>query len=226
MLKKIGLVSLLSVSLMSMNSVELNVNDVDLEAGVTFDIGQFNYSVEPDTSFIGLKYLKSDVDYSDYNNSEPYMEASFMREKAIGENGFYVGLGIKVNYIKSTEMDMVADDNSTTTPPDDNTTTAVDTNSSGLVDNGTFLSVPFVFKVGYRLPNYPVDIYASVAFAPQVLSFKDAKAFSEYRVGMDIYVIENAAFSVGYRSLKLKYQDSGSYKNYNASAYGGFRYRF
>ncbi len=228
MLKKIGLISLLSVSLMSMNSVEINVNDVDLEAGLTLDIGQFNYSVEPETSFIGIKYLKSDKDYSDFNNSESYMEASFMREKAIGKNGFYIGLGIKANYIKSTQFVASSDENRTTTADDTNTTTSnTDTNTTTTTTNyGAFLSVPFIFKVGYKLPNYPVDIHASVAFAPQVLSFKNAKAYSEYRIGMEIYLIENAAVSLGYRSLKLKYQDTNDYKKYNGSVYGGFYYRF
>ena len=228
MLKKVGLISLLSVSLMSMNSVELNVNDVDLEAGLNLDIGQFNSAVEPDTSFIGVRYLKSDRDYSDFNDSDSYMEASFMREQAIGENGFYVGIGVKTNYIKSTQFVIASDGNSTTPPADGNTTTPSDSNTtaSSTQNYGGFLSVPFVFEVGYRLPNYPVDIHASVAFAPQVLAFKEAKAYSEYRVGMEVYIIENAAVSVGYRSIKLKYQNGNGYNKYNASVYGGFKYRF
>ncbi len=227
MLKKVGLISLMSVSLMSMSSVDLNVNDVDLEIGANLDIGQFNYAVEPDTSFLGIKYLKPDRDYSDFNSTESYIEGSFMTQRSIGSNGFYAGLGIKLNYIKSSELVISPDGNSTETPADGNTTTASsDTNGTSIVKYGAFSSIPLVLMVGYRLPNFPVDIHASVAFAPQVLSFKDAKAFSEYRIGLDIYIIENAALSLGYRNIKLKYQDSTKYNKYNGAAYGGFHYRF
>ena len=54
MLKKITLLLVTSLSLFAMHSAELNINQKDLEAGLKFDIGQFNDNVEPETMFVGL----------------------------------------------------------------------------------------------------------------------------------------------------------------------------
>ena len=78
MLKKLGVATLLSANLMAMHNLELNINDVDLEAGVRLDMGQFNDAVEPNTTFIGVKYLKADYDHSDYNSPNAYMEVNFL----------------------------------------------------------------------------------------------------------------------------------------------------
>ena len=100
MIKKIGLVVLFAVSAFAMHTVELNINDKDMEIGAKLDMGQFSDSTEPNTVFIGGKFLHGDEDHSDFvSNSDiqDYFELNFLMKKEINES-FTMGLGIKANY--------------------------------------------------------------------------------------------------------------------------------
>lgn len=99
MLRKLGLMAVSAVSVFAMHSAELNVNNSDLEFGAKFDMGQFNEGVEPDSVFIGVKYLNADERHSDFSNIDDYQEISFLMQKEIGD-GFTLGLGVKANHTK------------------------------------------------------------------------------------------------------------------------------
>ena len=58
MLKKIGLLCAFSISVFAMHSAEININQKDLEFGLNIDMGQYNRGIEPDTTFVGVTYLK------------------------------------------------------------------------------------------------------------------------------------------------------------------------
>ena len=196
MLKKLGVATLLGANLMAMHNLELNINDVDLEAGLRLDMGQFNDAVEPNTTFIGVKYLKADNDHSDYDSPNAYMEVNFLMQRKIKDTGMYAGLGVKLNYI----------------------------NNDGSND---FSSIPLSFKVGYIVPSaLPVNVYAEAFYAPKVLSLRKAEGYYEYRLGVDVELIENADVYLGYRDLETKYENFSGYINYNRSAYIGFRFKF
>ena len=201
MLKKLGIVSLITANALAMHNLELNINDVDLEAGLRLDMGQFNNAVEPNTTFIGVKYLKADNDHSDYNaegfgSPNAYMEVNFLMQRKIQDTGMYAGLGVKLNYI----------------------------NNDGSDD---FSSIPLSFKFGYIVPStLPVNVYGEAFYAPKVLSLRKAEGYYEYRLGVDVELIENADVYLGYRDLETKYESGGSYVSYNRSAYIGFRFNF
>jgi len=100
MIKKIGLVVLFAASAFAMHTIELNINDKDMEVGAKLDMGQFSDSTEPDTVFIGGKFLHGDEDHSDFKTSSDihdYFEVNFLMKRKINES-FKVGLGMKVNY--------------------------------------------------------------------------------------------------------------------------------
>ncbi len=103
MLKKLGLLSITTASLFALHTMEININDKDLELNAQFDMGQFNDAVEPDTMFVGLKFLKADDENSDNDNADldPYYEASFLMMKEVGNSNFKLGLGGKFNYTKN-----------------------------------------------------------------------------------------------------------------------------
>lgn len=204
MLKKIGLLSISVVAAFAMHGVDININDKDLEFGVNLDMGQFNDTVEPNTVFLGARYLKGHEDHSDFStNDNAYYELNFLMKKEVANSGFSLGLGVKGNYTRAR--------------------------IGG--SNRDFTSIPLGVEAGYKLPvNSMVPLYlgGSVYYAPEVLSMNDAKNFLEYRVNFDVEVIQNGRITVGYRSLDTNYDISGTTvdKNYNRSAYIGFKFQF
>lgn len=98
MLKKIALLAASSVCAFAMHSAQININEKDLELGARFDVGQFNHAVEPNTVFIGGKFLKADGDYSDPKtyDLESLYEANFLMQREVGRTGFTFGLGVKL----------------------------------------------------------------------------------------------------------------------------------
>ena len=102
MLKKLGLMSVCAASAFALHTAEININDKDLEVSGQFDIGQFNDAVEPNTMFVGVKFLNGDSENSEHDNADidPYYEASFLMLKDMGDSGFRLGLGGKLNYTK------------------------------------------------------------------------------------------------------------------------------
>ncbi|MEN4044731.1 YfaZ family protein [Sulfurimonas sp. NW15] len=98
MLKKITLMAVSAVAVFAMNSASININNEDLELNANLDVGQFNENVEPETMFVGVRFL--DADNANRVNNEALYEVSFLMKKEVGESDLSVGLGIKANYTK------------------------------------------------------------------------------------------------------------------------------
>ena len=196
MLKKLTVSTLLATSLMAMHNAEININDVDLEAGINFDLGQFNDAVEPDTTFVGFKYFNPDKDYSDWDVApKDYFELNFLIQRKIRDTDFTVGLGVKLNYIND-------------------------------IDGQNFSTLPLTLKGGYEIQTtIPIFVNLEATYAPPVLSFQDARGYYGYRLEADFRVIENAEIYAGFRDMETKY-DNTSFLKYNRSAFLGFRFRF
>ena len=206
MIKKLGLVILCAVSTFAMHNVELNVNDKDIEIGARLDMGQFSDATEPDTVFIGGKFLHGDKSHSSYNeynfmqDINDYMEVNFLMKREIGNIGLSIGLGVKINNTKD------------------------------------FTTVPLGAEIMYKLPvggKVPMSVGGCVYYAPQVLSMDKAKNFLEYRIEFDAEVIKNGHVIAGFRNMDTNYDDptipvtsNRGNKNYNKSPYIGFRFAF
>ena len=201
MLKKLGLMSLTAVSAMAMHTFELNINNKDLGVALKLDMGQFSNNVEPGTTFIGAKYLKADIDHSNYNDKlEPFYELNFLKTKSIGDSGMSLGLGVKVNYTQNDETTF------TTIP---------------LGFEGIYI-VP-------KMKTIPVTINASIYYAPEVLSMEDAHQYFEFGINARFEVIENGLIVVGYRNMNTSYKVTSNKNkdyNYNNSGYVGFKFAF
>lgn len=89
MLKKILIIVACAVSVFALHTGELNINNKDLEVGMMLDVGQFNDNVEPNSMFIGGKFLNADSAHSNDNISSltPYFEGSFLMMREIGKLG-------------------------------------------------------------------------------------------------------------------------------------------
>lgn len=203
MLKKFGLISIITASAFAMHGVDININDKDLEFGAALDMGQFVNTVEPNTVFVGARYLKGNEDHSDFReNNNAFYEASFLMQKAISGSDVTIGLGVKANHTKAD-----------------------------LGGNRDFTTIPLGVELGYKLPvATPVPLYlgGKLYYAPEVLSMNDAQSFLEYRVNLDIEVIPNGRITLGYRNIDTNYDVAGVTHNvnYNRSAYAGFKFQF
>jgi hypothetical protein len=197
MLKKISMLALCGASAFALNTAEINVNDSDLELMGKLDMGQVINSVEPNTVFLGLRFLDANKKHSEDENADmdSYAELNFLMQKQIAHSGLSIGLGVKVNSTKAFNQD--------------------------------FVSVPLGLEVSYKIPAseyIPMYIGGSIYHAPSVLSFQDAENFMEYRLNFDLEVIKNGRVTIGYRSLDTNY-DTFNF-NYNKSAYVGFKFAF
>ena len=145
MLKKICLLVACTVSAFAIHNAELNINNTDLEVNVRFDVGQFRDRVEPNTMFIGGRYFKPDK------------TAVYKGTNDILEPYYEVNMLIR-REIGSRGMTL----------------------GMGVKVNHTkdFSSSPLGMEFSYKLPVsslFPMHISSSVYYAPQVLSYKDAK---------------------------------------------------
>ena len=194
MLKKLTLLAASFAYAFALNSVEININDKDLELGVSIDMSQMNDTIEPDTVFLSAKLLHADKENSDYSaaaDMDDYYEVGFLMKRDFNSN-LEIGLGMKLNGTKN------------------------------------FMSIPLGGEARYALDTeIPMYVGGMIYYAPSVLSMSDAKSFMEYRVTLDIEVIENAMITLGYRSLDTNYDKPVTKDvNYNSSFYAGFKFKF
>ena len=201
MLKKIVLVSFLSVSsLLAYHSAELNLNNLDLGVKLDFDIGQFNDNVDPDTTFVGLGYMKvnkkSSLKPSLLAKDPSLIEMSFLKRQALSFlPDMSVGIGMRVN--GSVLYNGVNDD--------------------------TYVSVPLGVELEYHIPVTQVNVHlgAKAYYAPQVLSFYDATNYKEFNGYLEAELIPQVAMKVGYRHIDFNYA-----YNINSTVYAGLKFDF
>ena len=194
MLKKVVLLALSAVSAFALHYAELKINDKDLEVAAKLDMGQFNESVEPDTVFVGGRFLYVETEHSSnkYADIDPFYELNFLLKKPIGSTGIKLGMGIKLNYTNK------------------------------------FSSLPLGIEGEYQLPILkiiPIYINGSVYYAPSVLSFQDAENYLDYRVGLEVELVQNARVTFGYTRIDTNYSKNYDF-TYNKSWYVGFKFGF
>ena len=92
-----------------------------------------------------------------------------------------------------------------------------------------FASVPLGAEIGYKLPidtSIPFYVNGMFYYAPSVLTMNDADSYLEYRIGLDVEIIDNARITLGYRVMNTDYDDRRGDVEYNKSAYIGFKFAF
>lgn len=230
MLKKIVLFMAVVSTAFAMHIGEINVNDKDVGVNVKFDVGQFNSNVEPDTIYFGARFLNSgrkftytslDSNSSDGNTTTPpdsnattsldsnvsssgvkksveaYYELNFLMMHKVGNNGMHIGMGAKFNYTT--------------------------------LDKKVFSSLPLGLEFAYVLPAeeyVPMILSGSIYYAPEALSFEDAKSYLEYRIWFDVEIIQNGVITIGYRNMDTNYDGGVGDLTYNSSGYIGFKVKF
>lgn len=192
------MLSACAASAFALHTAEININNKDLEVGAQFDMGQFNDNVEPNTLFVGGKFLNADAEHSEHDNAniDPLIEANILMMKEVGNSGFRLGMGAKVNFTQVNTMD--------------------------------FISVPLGVEGSYTIATkefVPMHLNAAIYYAPSVLAMRDADSYLESRVSFDLEVIENGNITLGYRNIETNYENNQDFR-YNRSAYLGFKLKF
>ncbi len=196
MLKIVIFIALGVQTLFAFHMLELNINDKDFEGKLQFDIGQFNQSVMPDTTFFGIGYTKGSEQNSDFTNADGLVEANFLMQRPLGSSeNFLIGMGIKYEYSRINEKDFSA------------------------IPLGLEARYLLPFNIG--MPIYLGGIFY---YSPQVLTFNDAKNYIEYRGYLNLEIIERGHIVMGYRNIDLNFDVSDM--NYNRSWYLGFQFQF
>ena len=97
----------------------------------------------------------------------------------------------------------------------------------GSVYGDTFMALPLLIQGRYTFPlntQTALSLLLSFAYAPPVLSFRDADSYQEFRVGTDIEVIESIHIFAGYRDIRTNYQNFDM--TFNDSFYAGLKFDF
>jgi len=92
-------------------------------------------------------------------------------------------------------------------------------------DGNSFTAIPIVVgaKARMYLGNLPKsNLGIKFAYAPTPLSFQDAESYFEYRMEVDMNIIENINVYFGYRSIDTNYEETDF--SYNGSLYIGFKF--
>ena len=91
-----------------------------------------------------------------------------------------------------------------------------------------FMAIPLFAKATFNIPfNYtipPLFIATSIAYAPPVLSFRDAKSYTELKVEGNVEIVPNIHLFTGFRSIDTDYNQAD--KVFNDSIYGGMKLIF
>jgi hypothetical protein len=58
--------------------------------------------------------------------------------------------------------------------------------------------------------NIPISIFASVAYAPEILSFSDTDRYFDFYTGVSFHINYFAAVYAGYRDIEIKYKAGGT----------------
>ena len=93
-----------------------------------------------------------------------------------------------------------------------------------------FTALPFMAKVRYSFPPLmfnipPVAIEGKVLYAPKVLSFGDSVTYNEFRVSVDMEVIDSVRIYTGYRNIHTQYVGIKP-DLFNTSFYGGLKFSY
>lgn len=200
MLKKLITTLALTGSLFAMHNVELDLNNYDFNAQLNLDLGQFNTTINPDTVFLGARYLHASQDHSDHNlpkDENLYDVHFFVQQRLNGNRALKLGLGTKLVYTS--------------------------------VSNHDFTALPIGVLADYTLPlgiSIPFVFGGSFYYSPQVLSWSDAKNYLEWELHLHINLIDRAALKFGYSQINTDFEGGPSNTVYNEAWYGGIIFRF
>jgi hypothetical protein len=79
--------------------------------------------------------------------------------------------------------------------------------------SGDISAVAFAGRVGYLLPQrgmpVPIEVFAGIAYAPEIMSFRDTEAYLAYHFGIGIRIVQNASIVLKYNIYDVDMDSNG-----------------
>ncbi len=97
--------------------------------------------------------------------------------------------------------------------------------------DGDLLAISFLLSATYDIPEtisgIPLEVSASICAAPDSLCFEDSERYIEVRTTLGFRILENAAILVGYRHIKIYFDDDPQdWKMSDDALFVGYKLRF
>jgi len=71
----------------------------------------------------------------------------------------------------------------------------------------------FAGRVGYVFPQHgmpvPVEVFAGIAYAPEILSFRDSEQYLAYQIGVGVRIVQNASIVLKYNAYDVDMNSEG-----------------
>lgn len=200
MIKKIILGTLIGTSAFAAHQVEFNLNRIEAEGQVRFDLSEMGVPLEG--AYAGARILNGDKRHSDkIEEISPLKEVSFTVMRPVERvPGLSLGLGIKGEYTKFDGERYAA----------------------------IPLGIEADMKLPLETP-LPWHLGGALYYAPSDLTFHDGDKYLEVRTYLDAEVIHNGHIEVGYRNIDPDLKTHPIKSNtvtYNEAFYWGLRLDF
>ena len=97
--------------------------------------------------------------------------------------------------------------------------------------DGDLMAVGFLFLGKYSIPEtispMPIDVSLGFSYAPDSLCFLDSDRYLDFRTSLDFRIVKNAAIILGYRYIKVRFDDNRGRWEMSADAvFLGYQLRF
>ncbi len=96
--------------------------------------------------------------------------------------------------------------------------------------DGDLLAISFLLSAVYDIPEtvsaIPLEVSAIVCAAPDSLCFEESERYIDVRTTLGFRILENAAILVGYRHIKVHFDDHRDWKMSDDVLFVGYRLRF
>ncbi len=196
MFKKIALTIVLSTSLFAMHQVNIDLNSYDIDARADFDVGQFNYSVDPESLIVGIRYIYSSTSNNNLDTDAYLIDTHFLLKQKLGNSQeFTFGLGAKILHTLINDDDFYA--------------LPLGAEASYRLPLHTLI---------------PIYISTLLYYSPQVISFGDGKNYLEMEARLKADIINRAGISLGYREIKTDFKSMD--RTFNKTWFIGMSFRF
>lgn len=203
MLKKIlSIYIFLITNLSAYHSLEMNMNNEELESSLNLDLAQFVDRFPVNRYFIGLNYLYVENIKNEYYTEYMASLNLMMRNRLPNIRSLTFGLGAKFLSSKSSKV--------------------------GELKDQTISAIPLGIYINFQLPidSLPISLSTNIYYSPKPLTFTDGDTYFEQRYELSFEVVDKGQVFIGYRDIESILQKTLEHFSITKIAYVGMRFGF